>query len=468
MGLPVRFVIQPEGQPADSPADSPAGSPGADAAPDAPYTGEGRLALSGEFTGQRSAEAREAIAAWFEARRIGRRVARYHLRDWLISRQRYWGPPIPIIHCPEHGAVAVPDDQLPVRLPDLENYQPTGTGDSPLARVASFVQTACPVCGQPATRDTDVMDNFLDSAWYYLRYPSSDDHAHAWDPTRTRKWLPADLYIGGAEHSVLHLLYARFIAMAMHDAGLLDFEEPFKRFRANGTITLNGAKISKSKGNVVNPDEYMTRYGADALRVYLMFMGPYELGGDFSDRGIAGVVRFLERVWRIGVERGSTLSGASPQAEARRTLHQVIRKVGDDTAALKYNTAIAELMRYSGELAARSDITREEAQTLLRLLAPYAPYITEELWRRVGGEGFIHQQPWPEADAEAMRAATVTIIVQVDGKLRARLTLPASATRDEALTAALASDAVRRVLSDVAPGQVIYIPDRLINLVTSA
>ena len=453
MGLPVRFVVQPKG-----------GAPA-----DAPFTGEGRLTLSGEFSGQTSAEAQEAIAAWFEARQIGRRVTRYHLRDWLISRQRYWGPPIPIIYCPEHGAVAVPDDQLPVRLPDLEDFQPQGTGDSPLARVPSFVHTTCPVCGQPATRDTDVMDNFLDSAWYYLRYPSSDDDARAWDPERTRKWLPVNQYTGGAEHSVLHLLYARFIAMAMHDAGLLDFEEPFTKFRAHGMITLNGAKISKSRGNIVNPDAYITRYGADTLRVYLMFMGPYDLGGDFSDQGIAGVVRFLERVWRIGAERGPALSDAAPQGEARRALHQVIRKVSVDTGAMKYNTAIAELMRYSGELEARASangITREEAQTFLRLLAPYAPFITEELWQRVGGAGFIHQQPWPEADEQAMRAETATIIAQVDGKLRAQMTLPAQATRDETLAAALASDAVRRALAGAEPRQVIFVPGRLINLVT--
>ncbi|HEX8996278.1 MAG TPA: leucine--tRNA ligase [Ktedonobacterales bacterium] len=448
MGLPVRAVIQPSG----------------DAPGDAPYTGEGTLALSGAFNGIPSPEAREAIAAEFEKRQIGRRVSRYHLRDWLISRQRYWGPPIPIIYCPDHDAVPVPDDQLPVRLPDLENYQPQGTGDSPLARVASFVNTTCPICGKPATRDTDVMDNFLDSAWYYLRYPSSDDDAHAWNPQRTRKWLPVDMYVGGAEHSVLHLLYARFIAMAMHDAGLLDFEEPFKRFRANGTITLNGAKISKSRGNVVNPDEYIARYGADTLRLYLMFMGPYELGGDFSDRGIAGVVRFLERVWRIGAE--ASLSDQAPQGDARRALHQVISKVSEDTAALKYNTAIAEMMRYSGELETRGDITREELHTFLRLLAPYAPYITEELWSRTGGAGFVHQRSWPEADEAAMRADTATVVVQVDGKLRARLTLPTAATRDEAQAAALASEAVRRALGGAAPRDVIFIPGRLINLVT--
>ncbi|MDE3230402.1 MAG: class I tRNA ligase family protein [Chloroflexota bacterium] len=359
----------------------------------------------------------------------------------------------------------MPDDQLPVRLPDLEDYQPTGTGDSPLARVASFVQTTCPICGQPARRDTDVMDNFLDSAWYYLRYPSSDDQTRAWDPQRTRKWLPVDLYVGGAEHSVLHLLYARFIAMAMRDAGHLDFEEPFKRFRAHGILTLNGEKISKSKGNVVNPDKYITRYGADTLRVYLMFLGPYEMGGDFSDQGIAGVVRFLERVWRLCAERA--LGDVAPEGEARRALHQAIRKVGDDTAALKYNTAIAEMMRYSGELEARGDVTREEAWTLLRLLAPYAPYIAEELWNRTGGAGYIHRQAWPAADAAALRAETATVVAQVDGRLRARLTLPTQATEAEALAAALANPAVRRALAGGEPRQVIFVPGRLINLVTA-
>ncbi|HEX8981585.1 MAG TPA: leucine--tRNA ligase [Ktedonobacterales bacterium] len=449
MGLPIRPVVQsPEATPAD-----------------APYTGEGTLALSGEFSGMSSVEARDAIGAAFEARQIGRRITRYHLRDWLISRQRYWGPPIPIIYCPDHGAVAVPDDQLPVRLPDLEDYRPEGTGDSPLARIESFVHTTCPVCGKPATRDTDVMDNFVDSSWYYLRYPSTDDDTQAWNPERTRKWLPVNLYVGGPEHSVLHLLYARFIAMAMHDAGYLDFDEPFTRFRAHGMITLNGEKISKSKGNIINPDDYLAEYGADALRVYLMFMGPYEVGGDFSDRGVAGVVRFLERVWRLFAD-GNVRDGA-PSAEDRRTLHLVARKVGDDTAAMKYNTAIAEMMRYSGEVEARSmPATREEAQMFLRLLAPYAPYISEELWSRIGGAGFVHQQAWPEADEEAMRAETATVVVQVDGRLRAQLTLAATATQEDAQAAALTTDAVRRAVADREVRQVIFVPGRLINLVT--
>ncbi len=228
------------------------------------------------------------------------------MRDWLISRQRYWGAPIPIVYCPEHGAVAVPEEQLPVLLPPLEDYAPTATGNSPLAQIPEFVHTTCPVCGKPARRETDVMDNFVDSGWYYLRYPSSDDADEAWDPEITHKWLPVAMYIGGAEHSVLHLLYSRFLTMALHDLGKLPFEEPFAHFRAHGLIITKGAKISKSRGNVINPDEYLETYGADVLRTYLMFMGPYEAGGEFSDRGIGGVVRFLDRVWRMATRELTT------------------------------------------------------------------------------------------------------------------------------------------------------------------
>jgi leucyl-tRNA synthetase len=464
MGLPIRFVVRPAGEVS---------------APDAPYTDEGTLAESGEYTGQRSRAAGEAIVAWFEQAGIGKRVTRYHLRDWLISRQRYWGPPVPIIYCPEHGPVAVPNDQLPVSLPDLEDYRPSATGSSPLARIESFVNTICPICGQPSRRDTDVMDNFLDSAWYFLRYPSNTDANHAWDPERTKTWLPVDMYIGGAEHSVLHLLYARFITMAMRDAGLLEFEEPFTHFRAHGILTLNGKKISKSKGNVINPDEYIEEYGADVVRLYLMFIGPYESGGDFRDKnaqgagatvetrgfleGLAGHVRFLERVWRLG-ERA--LGPDAPARAQRRAQHETIRKATDDTANLRYNTAIAELMRYSGALEDASGVTREEVETLLRLLAPYAPYITEEIWHKIGGAGSVHQQPWPELDESALIADTVTVVTQVNGKTRGVVTLPTGATERQASAAARELEPVQRALSGKAPARVIYIPDRLINLVT--
>ncbi|HEX9038853.1 MAG TPA: leucine--tRNA ligase [Ktedonobacterales bacterium] len=447
-GLPVRFVVRPAGE-----IDT----------PDMPYTGEGVLVASREFTGQESRAASEAIGVWFEKASTGQRNTRYHLRDWLISRQRYWGPPVPIIYCPEHGAVPVPDDQLPVRLPDLEDYRPSATGGSPLARIAAFVNTTCPICGQPATRDTDVMDNFLDSAWYYLRYPSSDDATRAWDPKRTRTWLPVDMYIGGAEHSVLHLLYARFITMAMHDAGYLDFEEPFTHFRAHGMITMHRQKMSKSKGNIINPDEYIATYGADTLRLYLMFMGPYEQGGDFSDKGVAGAVRFLERIWRLGERR---LVDGDPGRDDQRALHQVIHKVSADTEGLRYNTAIAEMMRYSGVLEDRPNVTRGEMETLLRLLAPYAPYITEEIWQRCGGSGSVHKQLWPEVDEAALAAETVNIAVQVNGKTRGVITVETGASESRAGEAARALESVGRALGGKEPVRIVYVPDRLINLVT--
>src|SRR5258708_724028 len=275
MGLPVRTVVRP--------LQADVLSPDKDIQTSA-FVQPGILINSGEYSGMTSEQARAAISEWFEVHGLGKRAVKYRLRDWLISRQRYWGPPIPIIYCPEHGIVPVPEDQLPVLLPDVEDWMPTGTGSSPLAAIESFVNTTCPICGRPARRETDVSDNFLDSSWYFLRYPSSNDETQPWDPELTRKWLPVDMYIGGAEHSVLHLMYARFITMALHDLDHLEFAEPFKRFRANGTITKNGAKISKSKGNVVNPDDYIAHFGTDVLRPYLIFMVPYEAGTHFSHR----------------------------------------------------------------------------------------------------------------------------------------------------------------------------------------
>ncbi|TMF47448.1 MAG: leucine--tRNA ligase [Chloroflexi bacterium] len=458
MGLPVRTVIVQPGSahPAEEPQEA--------------FVQPGVLINSAGYSGMTSAQAAGALFTWFEECGKGHRVAKYRLRDWLISRQRYWGPPIPIIYCQEHGAVPVPEEQLPVLLPDVENWMPTGTGASPLAAIESFVHTTCPICGHAARRETDVSDNFLDSAWYFLRYFSHDDETQPWDPDLLRKWLPVDMYIGGAEHSVLHLMYARFLTRSLHDLGHLEFEEPFKRFRANGMITKDGAKISKSKGNIVNPDSYITRFGTDVFRVYLMFMGPYQAGGDFSDHGIGGVVRFLDRVWSLVTQHAQNASAQAPQGEERRVIHRLIKRVTEDLATLKYNTAVAALMGYLNSLETRSTLTREELRTLLMLLAPMAPYITEELWQKLkhpGQNHSIHATSWPSFDAEAIGAETLILPIQINGRVRGRIEVAHDTPEAEIKSQALQVPQVQSLLATQKVTRMIYVPERLVNIVTA-
>jgi len=430
----------------------------------AAYEEPGVAMSSGPLSGLATPDAKEAAIRIAEERGIGHRQRTYHLRNWLISRQRYWGPPIPVVYCERCGVVGVPESDLPVLLPDVQDFVPKGTGESPLAAIASFVETTCPQCHGPARRETDVSDNFLDSAWYFLRYPSSDDGEHAFDPELTRKWLPVESYIGGKEHAVLHLLYTRFVCMALHDLGHLDFEEPFERFRAHGVIVRGGAKMSKSRGNVVNPDEFFDRYGADTLRAYLMFMGPYEEGGDFSDQGIEGIYRFLNRVYHL-VRKNRTVGGTASPA-AVRLRHETIRRVTEDVEALKYNTALAALMEYLNGLGRESAVAAEDLRTLVVLLAPFAPHITEELWEALGQPYSVHEATWPSYDPAVLVARTITLVVQVDGKLRDRLALPAGLDEAAAREAALQSDAVRRFLPDGAPLRFVYVPDRLLSIAT--
>jgi len=404
---------------------------------------------------------------------IGRSVdpdtgtVQYRLRDWLISRQRYWGPPIPIIYCDRCGTLPVPEDQLPVLLPEMENWKPTGTGSSPLAGIPSFVQTTCPTCGGPARRETDVSDNFLDSAWYFLRYPSTQFDDRPFDAELTAKWLPVDMYIGGREHSVLHLMYTRFITMALYDLGYLPFDEPFKRFRAHGTITKDGAKISKSRGNIINPDEYIDTWGADTVRMYLMFMGPYTQGGDFSDRGISGVRRFLNRVWNMVVKHAGQLNSGAAPAGYRRRLHQTINSVTEDIRDLGYNTAIASMMEYVSTIGQRDQLYAEEVEGLLLLLAPFAPHITEELWERIGRPYSVHQQAWPVADAALLVRNMVTIAIQINGRTRATIELPTDSGQHEALQAAQQVPTIQQHLNGSAIERVVYVPGRIINLVVA-
>lgn len=389
----------------------------------------------------------------------------YHLRDWLISRQRYWGPPIPIIYCQTCGTVPVPEDQLPVELPQTQDWLPKGTGNSPLAEIPEFVNTTCPCCGGAARRETDVSDNFLDSAWYFLRYPSSNCSDVPFDPKITATWLPVDMYIGGAEHSVLHLLYSRFITMVLYDLGYIPFEEPFRCFRAHGLLTKDGAKMSKSKGNVVNPDQYIEEYGADTLRTYLMFLGPYEQGGDFSDRGIAGIRRFLNRVWQLAMRYQDSIQSNELDVESQRGLHQTIYKVREDIQALKYNTAIATLMSYLNTLEAKEQLSQAEIKSYVLMLAPFAPHITEELWSRMGESYSIHQQPFPKANPELLAQAQVTISVQINGRTRSTLQLAPDASQDEAIALATQSESVQRYINEQEVRRVVYVPGRIINLV---
>jgi len=386
----------------------------------------------------------------------------YRLHDWCISRQRYWGPPIPIIYCDQCGTVPVPEADLPVELPYVEDFRPDDTGVSPLARVESWYRVACPRCGAQARRETDVSDTFLDSAWYFLRYPSTDFDDVPFDESLTKRWLPVTSYIGGNEHAVLHLLYSRFITMVLKDAGRIDFEEPFTRFRAHGMIVRDGAKMSKSRGNVVNPDEYVERWGADTFRTYLMFLGPYEEGGDFRDQSVAGVRRFLDRLWTSAVD---ARTDGAPDAAVLRKLHQTIKKVSEDIPALAYNTAIAAMMAYLNVV--RRDerpAHRDEVLPLVQLVAPFAPHIAEELWERFGHDASVFDAGWPTFDPALAAEDAVTIAVQVNGKMRGTVTVPAGSAQEAAIAAAMADQNIAKFVV-AAPKKVIFVPGRLLNLV---
>ena len=423
------------------------------------------LVNAGRFNGLAVTAAKRAIVDWLEERGRGHAVVNYRLHDWCISRQRYWGPPIPIIYCDKCGAVPVPERDLPVELPKVNDFTPDDSGISPLARVESWYRVACPSCGGQARRETDVSDTFLDSSWYFLRYPSADRDDVAFDPVLTDKWLPVDSYIGGNEHAVLHMLYARFITMVLHDAQLVPFDEPFTRFRAHGTIVRDGAKMSKSRGNVVIPDEYIEEWGADSFRTYLMFLGPYEEGGDFQDRGISGVRRFLDRLW---VSAHDAQRKGEPDAVVLRKLHKTIRKVTEDLPRLSYNTAIAAMMEYMNAMRASERTPHiAEVAPLVQLVAPFAPHIAEELWERFGHKRSIFESGWPEFDPALAADEFVTMAVQVNGRTRGTIQIAPDATQDDALEAAMAEPGIARfVTSD--PARVVFVKGRLLNIVVKS
>lgn len=451
--LPIPRVIAPDGTAADEPLSE-------------AFTGEGELVNSGRFDGMPSREAIGAVTTWLAQRGYAEHRVNYRLHDWCISRQRYWGPPIPIIYCDACGTVPVPEKDLPVVLPYVEDYKPDDSGLSPLARAEEWYRAPCPRCGRTGRRETDVSDTFLDSGWYFLRYPSAHREDVAFDPALTAKWLPVDMYIGGEEHAVLHLLYSRFLTMVLHDQGMVPFEEPFARFRKHGLLIKEGAKMSKSRGNVVVPDQYIQEWGADAFRTYLMFLGPYQEGGDFRDLGLQGPYGFLSRLWDTIVPV-SALGDAPPDPAIEQKLHATIRKVTENIGDLRYNTAIAAQMEYLNAVReAGRRANRAEVESLVPLIAPFAPHLAEELWARLGNDRSIFADAnWPPWDDEKAAADTVELVVQVNGKVRSRIPIARGTREDEAHAAALADENVARFVDGATVRKVVFVPDRLINLV---
>jgi leucyl-tRNA synthetase len=514
-GLPIVPVYQEPGQEVDGETMT------------AATTDKGVLVHSGPFDGLAySKETVRKVAAWLQSDGLGKPVVTYKFRDWGLSRQRYWGVPIPIIHCPSCGDVPVPDDQLPVVLPPVENYQPTGTGEGPLASIAEFVETNCPVCGEPARRETDTMAGFACSSWYFLRFADPHNEKEAFSREAVDYWLPVDTYVGGAEHAVMHLLYARFWNKVLFDAGMLGFDEPFTRLRNQGMmlaytpgrkpsageegdeesdekiedwkavkpddlarfdpseITYRWAKMSKSAGNVVTPDEAAERFGADSLRVYEMFVAPFEETVQWSEEGIRGSSKFLARVYRLVAQWGA---GWSPDwrqtvAEAtgkdrdlRRKTHQTLLRVADDLEDFRFNTAVAGLMEWVNmayEVAnalpsgARSPALDEAIEYLVLALSPFAPHLADELWTEgLGQTGFLYRHPWPQADPEVAKKDEITLVVQVNGKVRDKLTAPADAGQEALQALALASPKVAEALNGSAPKKVIVVPGKLVNVV---
>lgn len=399
----------------------------------------------------------------------GKKETNYHLRDWLVSRQRYWGAPIPMIDCPKCGWVVVPEKDLPVLLPTITDYKPEGTGKGPLANHKEFYETTCPKCGKPARRETDVMDTFVDSSWYFLRYPtvgSKSANLIPFDEEITKKWLPVDLYFGGAEHSVLHLMYARFVTMVLNDIGVLDFDEPFPRFFAHGLMIKDGAKMSKSRGNVVNPDDYIKKFGADALRLYLAFMGPMDASPDFRDSGIEGASRFLGRVWRLFTDTKALKENKSSD-EVVSKLHQTIKKVTEDIEIYKFNTSIASIMELINVIQAQG-AAKETLKNLALLLAPFAPHMMEEIWVQYLHMPFsIHKALWPLCEAKYIRQNEVTMVIQINGKVRGQVVVDANVAKSQEEIEKLAREdkIITRWLDGKTIKKVVFVAGKLINFV---
>ncbi len=437
----------------------------------------GTMINSGPLTGTPGDVAVKKTIEWLEEKGIGKFAVNYRLRDWLISRQRYWGTPIPIIYCEKCGIVPVPEEDLPVLLPENVDFTPTGTGESPLATAPEFVNTTCPQCGGPARRETDTMDTFVDSSWYYLRYCDPRNTEMPFDPEKANYWMPVDQYTGGIEHAILHLLYSRFFTKFIRDLGLVKVDEPFSALFTQGMVLKGGVAMSKSLGNIVSVDEITSTYGADTARTFTLFVAPPEVDFEWSEKGVEGAHRFLNRVWRLSLEVAGAEETAPEDEKSRRDLlgviHRTIKRVTRDIERFHFNTAVSALMELTTALMNYKEkhgvtaTVREGVEKLLLLLAPIAPHITEELWERLGKPYSIHRQPWPEWDEELAKEEIITLVVQVDGKVRDRLQVPADISEEEAKKLALESSRVKRHTEGKEIKRVIYVPGRLVNVVTS-
>lgn len=460
-GLEIRVVIQPPDEPPIDPKAMEASVPAA-----------GEMVNSGPLTGTPGDQAFDRAIEYIEEKGVGKRTVNYRLRDWLISRQRYWGAPIPMIYCEKCGVQPVPEDQLPVLLPDDVEWRPTG--ESPLKLHPTWRFTTCPKCGGTAERETDTMDTFMCSSWYHLRYLSPHYDKGPFDPAEYDYWMPVDTYTGGIEHANMHLIYTRFFHKAMRDIGVTKGREPMIQLRNQGMVLgEDSEKMSKSRGNVVAPDELVREYGADTVRAYLMFFARWDLGAPWSRTGIDGTSRWLRRTWSLIVEPVQPVDKADPEAQKtlRRKVHQTLRSVTHDFEQFEFNTIISSLMELLNEMArlrpatAGTDAWNEAVDIYLRMLAPVAPHLSEELWARLGKPYSIHKQPWPEVDAEAAADEVITLVVQVNGKVRDRIQVPVDITEEDAKAMALQRDAVRKLLNGRQPRKVIYVPGRLINIV---
>ncbi len=454
--LPIVRVIAGPGEDASTPLE-------------AAYPGDGVLVNSGRYDGLQVADGKRAIVADLEADGVAKFRVNFRLHDWCVSRQRYWGPPIPIVHCGDCGAVPVPEQDLPVELPYLEDFRPDDTGVSPLARVTDWYETTCPACGGRAHRETDVTDNFLCSGWYFLRYPSASLDDEPINRELTEKWLPVDCYIGGHEHAVLHLMYARFLTMALHELGIIGFAEPFRKFRAHGLLIREGRKMSKSRGNVIVPDDIIAKYGADTMRLYLMFLGPYQQGGDYQGKGIQGPQGFINRLWQSVVRALDGDAGEAPDPDVERALHRTIKQVTEQVADLHYNTAIAAMMEYLNVVREGGRVPKQaELRPLVILLAPFAPHIAEELHAKLGAAGGLFAAArWPDYDESKIAEEFVEIAVQVNGKLRGQVNVPNASAVEVVQEAAFSNSNVARHLDGKTVRKVIHVPNKLINLVAA-